>query len=147
MRQNADRPRSPEPLQFAIVLTLALLVLAALLSSHGCGSARHYEDYIEPKGANAQIVVHTSGDTYDVFLDEKLLGRISWTQPHRISAGKHVLRAKEAPPYLFLPEDATFPFTIAPGETIHFRIHMYYPSDTWPGESEPGYLVIDRFEP
>jgi len=86
------------------------------------------------------LVVHTSGGTYDVFLDVKLLGRIHWTQAYRIPAGKHIFRAKEAPPYFLLPQDAQFPFTIAPGETIHFNVYL---SST---EHEGEFLCIDRFE-
>ncbi len=117
-----------------LILPLAFLT--------GCGSARHYDDYVEPQGSNAQLVMHISGRTYDVLLDGKLLGRIHWTEAYRISSGHHVLRVKEAPPYLLLPGDAQFPFDISPGETIHFTV-----STRSGGEADDEqYLSIERIQ-
>lgn len=118
------------------------ILILPLAFSTGCGSARHHDDYVEPQGANAQLVMHISGSTYDVFLDGKLLGRIHWTEAYRISAGYHVLLVKEAPPYFLLPKDAQFPFDIAPGETIHFTVTTRRGSE---GDDEQ-YLSIERIQ-
>ena len=123
------------------VAAVGMLILPLTFST-GCGSAKHYDDYVEPQGANAQLVMHLSGRTYDVFLDGKLLGRIHWREAYRISSGHHVLRVKEAPPYLLLPKDAQFPFDISPGETIHFTV-----TTRWGGEKEnEQYLWLERIQ-
>jgi hypothetical protein len=120
-------------------LATGILILPLTFST-GCGSAKHYDDYVEPQGANAQLVMHISGSTYDVLLDGKLLGRIHWTEAYAIAPGHRVLRVKEAPPYFLLPKDAQFPFDISPGETIHFTV-----STRWGGDADDEqYLSIER---
>jgi hypothetical protein len=136
---NQHREHSFVRLMRKLAASAAVLSLGFLA---GCGSAKHYDDYVEPPGATAQLVMHISGNTYDVLLDGKLLGRIHWTEAYRISSGHHVLRVKEAPPYLLLPKDAQFPFDIAPGETIHFTV-----TTRWGGEKDDElYLWIERIQ-
>ena len=118
------------------------ILILPLAFSTGCGSARHHDDYVEPQGANAQLVMHISGSTYDVFLDGKLLGRIHWTQAYAIAAGHHVLLVKEAPPYFLLPKDAQFPFDIGPGEPIHFTVTTRRGGEA----DDEQYLSIERVQ-
>jgi len=108
------------------------LVVALLLSLSGCGGSKDYEEYVAPPDANAQLVVHPEwGDTFDVFLNGKHLGRISWTQAYPISAGQHVFSAKLPRTLKKRGAGAEYAFTIAPGETLHLAVVRW-------GEYGPG---------
>ncbi len=107
------------------------ILLLLFCFQDGCKS-RHHVEYVEPADAEAVLVVHPSGgDTFDVFLDGKRLGRISWMQSYGVIAGTHVFGAKEVRRLTSAGMSADYTFTVSPGETVHLAVSLW-------GEYGPG---------
>ena len=116
-------------------------VLGLLVCLGACGrGAGDYDKYVAPPDANAQLVVHPQyDDTFDVFLDGKLLGRISWTQTYAVGAGQHVFHAKEVRKLTSRGRSGTYTFAISPGETVHLSVVKWeeYGAGDVPGKDSP----------
>ena len=124
--------------RYGVVAALSLCSVAFVFTLLcGCHEG-DVKNYVAPPDADAQLVVHAQDDTYDVFLDGRLLGRISWAQPYKVTAGDHVLRAKQVTK-IMPPADASFPFTIYSGETVHFAIYERDPSE----DSSAGTVIYE----
>jgi hypothetical protein len=82
-------------------------------------------------------VVHAEGRTFDLFLDGKHLGRISWTQAYPVSPGEHVFQAREVSP--IFPGEAQFPFTVGAGESLHLAVCISHEG----AEAFPGIVVYE----
>ena len=117
MRLHSESRGNLRRVQFSIALAVAFLTVLC-----GCGR-RHYDEYVEPRDANATLVVHAEDGTFDVFLDGKRLGRITWTQAYQVTAGQHVFRAQEVLLVACPRRSADYLFPIAPGETVHLAVY------------------------
>jgi hypothetical protein len=94
-------------------MAVALTLLLAWATLSGCRDGEGGPPYVEPKDADAAIMVHPIwGEEFNVFLDGQYLGKISSPQAFQVVSGQHILRAGSG----------SLAFAIRPGETLNMAI-------------------------
>ncbi len=108
--------------------TCASLFLIVFLFVCGCHDNDDYREYVAPPDADATLIVHAEYETFDVFLDGRRLGRISWTEAYPVRSGQHILCAQNVPELVSARSSGDFFFTIAPDETLNVVVWTEYES-------------------
>jgi len=146
-----ERPRGVAPRGTSILLAVLVLLLCAALG--GCGNGERSPEYVEPKDADAAIVVHPIwGEQFNLFLDGQFLSKISWTQPYHVAPGSHMLGASELSEVWGEGKISYLDFSIQPGQTLHIAIRSKrqqdfdWGDDEWETTGSP-YPEIRIFKP